>query len=265
MTREQGQAVPLLPTLSFCAWEMLLLTFLKVTSQVCSMVLQWSLLREPVKNVRGLHCGSHGFDQEAKPEKPSWLHLAWPFCHLPLQKGKGKRVGEKGLWTSERVIFIWNMTGTFYLGKGKEKCISYKTGFIKRFELVIAVTQDQGLNSDHSCLNAALKLSWRSWILLVKKRAQDLSVALKPNDREDFAFIKLNTLPQGLHAYQSLLSHESYSGICGDPTCESGAAACSVCRYVCVLTYQLCKWQSWPTPASNSTECTPKCCVQPSR
>lgn len=49
------------------------------------------------------------------------------------------------------------MTGTFYLGKEKEKYISYKTGFIKRFELVIAVTQEQGLNSDHRCLNAALK------------------------------------------------------------------------------------------------------------
>lgn len=140
-------------------------------------------------------------------------------CHCKKEREKYTlKKGKKGLWTSERVIFIWNMTGTFYLRKRKENYISYKTGFIKRFELVIAVTQEQGLNSDHSCLNAALKLSWRSWVLLVKKRAHDLSVA---NDREDFAFIKLNTLAQGLHAYQSLLSRESYSGICGDPTCES--------------------------------------------
>lgn len=51
------------------------------------------------------------------------------------------------------------MTGTFYLEKRKEKYISYKTDFIKRFELVIALTLEQGLNSDHSCLNVALKLS----------------------------------------------------------------------------------------------------------
>lgn len=149
--------------------------------------------------LRGLHCGTHCFGQEAKPEKPSWLHLPSSCCHLPLQEEK-EIEWRKRDFELQRVIFIWNMTGSFYLGKGKEKYISYKTGFIKRYELVIALTQEQALNSDHSCLNAALKLSWRSWILLAKKRAQDLSVALKANDREDFAFIKLNTLPQGLHA-----------------------------------------------------------------
>lgn len=149
--------------------------------------------------LRGLHCGSHCFDQEAKPEKPLWLHFSSSCCHLPLQKERGKESGKRD-FELQRVIFIWNMTGTFYLGKGKEKYISYKTSFIKRFEPVIAATEEQGLNSDHSCLNAALKLSWRSWILLVKKRTQDLSAALKAHDREDFAFIKLNTFPQGLHA-----------------------------------------------------------------
>lgn len=117
--------------------------------------------------LRGLHCGPHCFGQEAKPEKPSWLHLPSSCCHLPLQEEREKEWGKRD-FELQRVIFIWNMTGTFYLGKRKEKYISYKTDFIKRFELVIALTLEQGLNSDHSCLNVALKLSWRSWILLVK-------------------------------------------------------------------------------------------------
>ena len=78
----------------------------------------------------------------------------------------------------------------FILEKGKKKqYISYKISFIKIFLLVIAVTQEQGLNSGHSCLNAALKLlkdvDSKTTTLLVKKRAQGLSVALKANDGAD--------------------------------------------------------------------------------
>lgn len=153
----------------FYARAAFLLAFLEMTLQLCKMVLQQSLLGELVKNLRELQCGSHCFHQEVEPEKSSWLHLPLSCCHLPLQKGEGKRVGRRNFELQGEIFSTetWQVFLTWEKGK-KKQYISYKTSFIKIFELVIAVAQEQGVSSGHSCLNASLKLSWRTWTQIPK-------------------------------------------------------------------------------------------------
>lgn len=151
------------------------------------MVLQQSLLGELVKNVRELQCVSHCFYQEAKSEKPSWLHLLLSCCYLPLQKGEGGKSGKKGIWTSKRGIFHWNKTDILCFTKEKEEDQFYPKLWAGNSCWTEAGIQQWPQLSKCSFKTVSKDLDLKITTLLVKERAQDLSVALKPNDRAELS------------------------------------------------------------------------------